>query len=147
MTWHAPPRIREWNATTTPSSSPRAESSPGVNHPHRRDVAPRCPFPTPGLHDASTSVRPPLGDGVHPARDHHHRRRHQHLGHPLIDCYLAPTITSMVPPTGTAGDQITIIGTAFVNVDTVTAIAVFTPVNDTQLIATVPGGLITGTGP
>ncbi|MEV8062951.1 IPT/TIG domain-containing protein [Streptomyces antimycoticus] len=87
-----------------------------------------------------------MGDGVHPARDHHHRRRHQHLGHPpLIDCYLAPTITSVVPPTGTTEDQITIIGTGFVNVGT--AIAVFTPVNDTQLIATVPGGLITGTGP
>ncbi len=85
---------------------------------------------------APASVRP-LGNGVHPARDHHHGQRHQDLGHPLINYYLAPTITSVVPATGTAGDQITIIGTGFANVDTVTftAIAVFTPLNSTQLIA------------
>ncbi|MDP9611140.1 MULTISPECIES: IPT/TIG domain-containing protein [Streptomyces] len=75
-------------------------------------------------------------------------------GSTLIDYYLAPAITSVVPATGTAGDQITINGTGFVNVDTVTftdsaaatATAVFTPISATQLVATVPGGLATGAG-
>ncbi|GLV74804.1 IPT/TIG domain-containing protein [Streptomyces hygroscopicus] len=75
-------------------------------------------------------------------------------GSTLIDYYLAPAITSVVPATGTAGDQVTINGTGFVNVDTVTftdsaaatATAVFTPISDTQLVATVPGGLATGAG-
>ncbi|MGA6157215.1 IPT/TIG domain-containing protein [Stenotrophomonas sp. NPDC087984] len=75
-------------------------------------------------------------------------------GTTLIDYYLAPAITSVAPATGTAGDQITITGTGFVNVDTVTftdsaaatATAVFTPISATQLVATVPGGLATGAG-
>ncbi|AQW56219.1 IPT/TIG domain-containing protein [Streptomyces violaceusniger] len=37
-----------------------------------------------------------------------------------IDYYLAPTITSTAPTSGTAGDEITINGTGLVNVDTVT---------------------------
>ncbi|MEW1750033.1 IPT/TIG domain-containing protein [Streptomyces angustmyceticus] len=75
-------------------------------------------------------------------------------GTTLIDYYLAPAITSVLPTSGTAGDQITVNGTGFVGVDTVTftdsaaatATAVFTPVSDTQLVATVPGGLATGAG-
>lgn len=75
-------------------------------------------------------------------------------GSTQIDYYLAPTITSVLPASGTAGDQITVNGTGFVNVDTVTftdsaaatATAVFTPISDTQLVATVPGGLATGAG-
>lgn len=71
-----------------------------------------------------------------------------------IDYYLAPAVTSVLPTSGTAGDQITVNGTGFVNVDTVTftdsatatATAVFTPISDTQLAATVPGGLATGAG-
>jgi hypothetical protein len=71
-----------------------------------------------------------------------------------IDYYLAPAITSVLPTSGTTGDQITVNGTGFVNVDTVTftdsatatATAVFTPISDTQLVATVPGGLATGAG-
>lgn len=75
-------------------------------------------------------------------------------GATLIDYYLAPAVTSLVPTSGTTGDQITVNGTGFVGVDTVTftdsaaatATAVFTPVSDTQLVATVPGGLATGAG-
>ncbi|MFF7350706.1 MULTISPECIES: IPT/TIG domain-containing protein [Streptomyces] len=75
-------------------------------------------------------------------------------GTTLIDYYLSPAITSVVPATGTDGDQITINGTGFVNVDTVTftdsaaatATAVFTPISDTLLVATVPAGLATGAG-
>ncbi|GHJ26705.1 hypothetical protein TPA0910_11380 [Streptomyces hygroscopicus subsp. sporocinereus] len=75
-------------------------------------------------------------------------------GSTLIDYYLAPAITSVVPATGTAGDQITINGTGFVNVDTVTftdsaaatATAVFTPISASQLVATGAGGLATGAG-
>ncbi|MFH9355141.1 IPT/TIG domain-containing protein [Kitasatospora sp. NPDC017646] len=75
-------------------------------------------------------------------------------GNTQIDYYLAPTITSVLPASGTAGDQITVNGTGFVDVDTVTftdsaaatATAVFTPISDTQLVATVPGGLATGVG-
>ncbi|MFJ9469779.1 IPT/TIG domain-containing protein [Streptomyces caniferus] len=75
-------------------------------------------------------------------------------GTTLIDYYLAPAITSVLPTSGTTGDQITVNGTGFVGVDTVTftdsaaatATAVFTPVSDTQLVATVPGGLATGAG-
>lgn len=60
----------------------------------------------------------------------------------------------MLPASGTVGDQITVNGTGLVGVDTViftdsaaaTATAVFTPVSDTQLVATVPGGLATGAG-
>ncbi|MFD5393301.1 IPT/TIG domain-containing protein [Streptomyces sp. NPDC127097] len=71
-----------------------------------------------------------------------------------IDYYLAPAITSVLPTSGTGGDQITVNGTGFVGVDTVTftdsaaatATAVFTPVSDTQLVATVPGGLAAGAG-
>ncbi|MFI5775283.1 IPT/TIG domain-containing protein [Streptomyces sp. NPDC051658] len=71
-----------------------------------------------------------------------------------IDYYLTSAITSVLPTSGTAGDQITVNGTGFVNVDTVTftdsatatATAVFTPISDTQLAATVPGGLATGAG-
>ncbi|MEU2675249.1 IPT/TIG domain-containing protein [Streptomyces sp. NPDC007164] len=71
-----------------------------------------------------------------------------------IDYYLTPAITSVLPTSGTAGDQITVNGTGFVNVDTVTftdsatatAAAVFTPISDTQLAATVPGGLAIGAG-
>jgi len=75
-------------------------------------------------------------------------------GTTLIDYYLAPAITSTVPVTGTAGDSVTINGTGFVGVDTVTftdiaaatATAVFTPISTTQLVATVPGGLAAGAG-
>lgn len=75
-------------------------------------------------------------------------------GTTLVDYYLAPAITSVAPTSGTAGDSITVNGTAFVGVDTVTftdsaaatATAVFTPVSDTQLVATVPAGLATGAG-
>ncbi|WP_336054343.1 IPT/TIG domain-containing protein [Streptomyces sp. CA2R101] len=75
-------------------------------------------------------------------------------GTTLVDYYLAPTITSVLPTSGTAGDQITVNGTGFVGVDTVTftdsaaatATAVFTPVGAGQLVATVPGGLATGAG-
>ncbi|MFI9077570.1 IPT/TIG domain-containing protein [Streptomyces sioyaensis] len=75
-------------------------------------------------------------------------------GTTLIDYYLAPAITSVLPTSGTAGDQITINGTGFVGVDTVTftdslaatATAVPSPVSATQLVATVPGGLATGVG-
>ncbi|GHJ39551.1 IPT/TIG domain-containing protein [Streptomyces sp. TS71-3] len=75
-------------------------------------------------------------------------------GTTLIDYYLAPAITSTVPTSGTEGDDIVINGTGFVGVDTVTftdsgaatATAVFTPVSETQLVATVPGGLATGAG-
>ncbi|WP_406011787.1 IPT/TIG domain-containing protein [Streptomyces sp. NBC_00984] len=71
-----------------------------------------------------------------------------------IDYYLTSAITSVLPTSGTAGDQITVNGTGFVNVDTVTftdsatatATAVFAPISDTQLAATVPGGLATGAG-
>ncbi|WP_078871770.1 IPT/TIG domain-containing protein [Streptomyces sp. NRRL S-337] len=71
-----------------------------------------------------------------------------------IEYYLAPTITSVLPTSGTAGDEITVTGTGFVGVDTVTftdsaaatATAVFTPVSATQLVVTVPGGLATGAG-
>lgn len=75
-------------------------------------------------------------------------------GTTLIDYYLAPAIVSVLPTSGTAGDEITITGTDFVGVDTVTftdsaaatATAVFTPVSNTQLVATVPGGLAVGAG-
>ncbi|MBP8533837.1 IPT/TIG domain-containing protein [Streptomyces sp. MK37H] len=75
-------------------------------------------------------------------------------GTTLIDYYLTPAITSVAPATGTAGDQVTITGTNFVGVGTVTftdsaaatATAVFTPISPTQLVATVPGGLATGAG-
>ncbi|MFI0905202.1 IPT/TIG domain-containing protein [Streptomyces sioyaensis] len=75
-------------------------------------------------------------------------------GTTLIDYYLAPTITSVLPTSGTALNQITINGTGFVGVDTVTftdsaaatATAVFTPVSSTQLVATVPAGLALGLG-
>ncbi|MFI2186663.1 IPT/TIG domain-containing protein [Streptomyces sioyaensis] len=75
-------------------------------------------------------------------------------GTTLIDYYLPPTITSVLPTSGTAGDQITVNGTNFVGVITVTftdstaatATAVFAPVSDTQLVATVPPGLATGLG-
>ncbi|MEU9497308.1 IPT/TIG domain-containing protein [Streptomyces sp. NPDC048196] len=75
-------------------------------------------------------------------------------GTTLIDYYLAPAITSVLPASGTAGDEITVNGTGFVSVDTVTftdsaaatATAVFTPVSDTQLVVTVPGGLAAGAG-
>ncbi|MET7763646.1 IPT/TIG domain-containing protein [Streptomyces sp. NPDC005393] len=75
-------------------------------------------------------------------------------GTTLVDYYKAPAITSVAPTSGTAGDTITINGTCFVGVDTVTftdsaaatATAVFTPVGDTQLTADVPGGLATGAG-
>ncbi|MFF4279875.1 IPT/TIG domain-containing protein [Streptomyces kronopolitis] len=69
-----------------------------------------------------------------------------------IDYYLAPAITSVLPTSGTAGDQITVNGTGFVGVDSVTftdsatATAVFSPVSGTQLVATVPGGLAAGAG-
>ncbi|MFJ2201458.1 IPT/TIG domain-containing protein [Streptomyces violaceusniger] len=56
-------------------------------------------------------------------------------GTTLIDYYLAPAVTSTAPTTGTAGESVTINGTGFVGVDTVTftdsaaatALAVFTP--------------------
>jgi hypothetical protein len=75
-------------------------------------------------------------------------------GTTLVDYYLTPAITSVVPATGTAGDSVTINGTSFVGVDTVTftdnaaatATAVFTPISSTQLVATVPAGLATGAG-
>ncbi|MFI2184098.1 IPT/TIG domain-containing protein [Streptomyces sioyaensis] len=75
-------------------------------------------------------------------------------GTTLIDYYLAPAITSVLPTSGTAGDDIVVDGTGFVGVDTVTftdsaaatATAVFTPVSGTQLVATVPAGLATGAG-
>jgi IPT/TIG domain len=75
-------------------------------------------------------------------------------GTTLIDYYLAPAITSVLPTSGTAGDEITVTGTGFVGVDTVTftdstaatATAVFTPISDTQLVATVPAGLVAGAG-
>ncbi|WAP55072.1 IPT/TIG domain-containing protein [Streptomyces sp. S465] len=75
-------------------------------------------------------------------------------GTTLIDYYLAPAITTVAPTTGTAGDTITITGTGFVNVANVTftdsaaatATAVFTPISDTQLVATVPAGLALGAG-
>ncbi|MEU1802697.1 IPT/TIG domain-containing protein [Streptomyces sp. NPDC019937] len=75
-------------------------------------------------------------------------------GTTLVDYYLTPAITSVVPATGTAGDDVTINGTSFVGVDTVTftdstaatATAVFTPFSSTQLVATVPAGLTPGAG-
>ncbi|MFD6231308.1 IPT/TIG domain-containing protein [Streptomyces sp. NPDC060232] len=75
-------------------------------------------------------------------------------GTTLIDYYLTPAITSVLPTSGTEGEEITVTGTDFVGVDTVTftdstaatATAVFTPVSDTQLVATVPSGLATGAG-
>ncbi|QLH21384.1 IPT/TIG domain-containing protein [Streptomyces sp. Rer75] len=75
-------------------------------------------------------------------------------GTTLVDYYLTPAITTVAPATGTAGDDVTITGTSFIGVDTVTftdsaaatATAVFTPISDTQLVATVPGGLAAGAG-
>ncbi|MFE2443959.1 IPT/TIG domain-containing protein [Streptomyces melanosporofaciens] len=75
-------------------------------------------------------------------------------GTTLIDYYLTPAITSVAPTTGTEGDLITVTGTGFVNVDTVTftdsaaatVTADFTPISGTQLVATVPAGLATGAG-
>ncbi|MEV7472007.1 IPT/TIG domain-containing protein [Streptomyces kronopolitis] len=75
-------------------------------------------------------------------------------GTTLIDYYLAPAITSVLPTSGTAGDEITVNGTSFVGIDAVTfadsaaatATAVFTAMSGTQLVATVPGGLATGAG-
>ncbi|RXS70754.1 hypothetical protein EST92_24485 [Streptomyces sp. TM32] len=75
-------------------------------------------------------------------------------GTTLIDYYLAPTITSVLPISGTEGDVITVNGTGFVGVDTATftdstaatVTVVPTPVNETQLSVTVPAGLATGAG-
>ncbi|MFF3748741.1 IPT/TIG domain-containing protein [Streptomyces kronopolitis] len=75
-------------------------------------------------------------------------------GTTLIDYYLTPTITTVLPTSGTGGDEVTINGTAFVGVDTVTftdslgatATAVFSPLSETQVVATVPGGLAAGVG-
>ena len=75
-------------------------------------------------------------------------------GATLIDYYLTPSITSVLPTSGTVGDLITVNGADLVGVDTVTftdsaaatATAVFTPIDDTQLVATVPSGLALGLG-
>ncbi|MFF7234616.1 IPT/TIG domain-containing protein [Streptomyces sioyaensis] len=76
------------------------------------------------------------------------------FGTTQVDYYLAPAITSVLPTSGTAGDQITVNGTDFVGVDTVTftdsatatATAVFSPISGTQLVAIVPSGLAAGAG-
>jgi len=59
----------------------------------------------------------------------------------------APTITSFTPTTGSVGDSVTITGTNFVNISTVTfngASASFTVNSDTQITATVPANVTSG---
>lgn len=59
-----------------------------------------------------------------------------------------PTITSVTPATGRVGDPVTITGTNFVNVQSVTfsgLASVFTVTTVTTLVATVPTGATTGT--